>query len=97
MRKPRIPAWQPVETDPDDAEALKALVRGDASEEQQRRAVNWFITKAAGTYDLSFRSDAEGGDRETAFAEGRRFVGLQAVKLINMPGPVLAELRKKHG
>ena len=95
-RKPRDAAWLPVPVDADDAYALKALQDGVASEFQQRRALNWFISKAAMTYDLSFRSDADGGDRETAFAEGRRFVGLQAVKLLNMPAGVLANLRKDN-
>lgn len=74
---------------------MQALHRGDANDTQQKRALDWFISKAAMTYDLSFRSDAEGGDRETAFAEGRRFVGLQAVKLLSLNAAAIGKLRSK--
>lgn len=96
MRKPRDPAWLPVAYEPPDIEALKALSRGQASAEMQARVLKWIIDTACGTYEPSFRSDADGGDRETAFAEGRRFVGLQLVKLINLPPRVAAAMRKPN-
>lgn len=81
-RKPPPGAsWKPAEWDVPDAGAVQALARGEASPEQQRRALDWIITAAGGTYDLSFNPDS---DRATAFAEGRRFVGLQIVKLIKL-------------
>lgn len=61
--------------------AVQALSRGEASPEQQRAALNWLINVAAGTYNQSF---SEAGDRETVFAEGRRFVGLQLVKQLHL-------------
>ena len=67
-----------------DATAFQALARGDAASHLQQRALKWIIERAAGTYDMSYRGEAEGGDRATAFAEGRRFVGLQVVKLLNL-------------
>lgn len=100
---PRPAAWAPVPYSAADVEAVKALQNGTANDEQQRRALAWVINKAAQTYEVSFRSDAEGGDRETAMAEGRRFVGLSLVKLLNMPGDALDALRRqeskeaKHG
>ena len=80
-----------------EVEAIKALTRGEADPFQQKTALDWIINTAAGAYELSFRSDAEGGDRETAFAEGRRFVGMQIVKLVNMPPAIAAKLRKDNG
>lgn len=68
--------------------AIQALVRGDATEQQQKDAVNWIVNVAAGTYNVSF---SEAGDRETAFSEGRRFVGLQIVKLMKLQ---ISALRK---
>lgn len=94
MRKPRDPAWKPVDYELPDIAAVKALARGDANEDQQRRALDWIIKIAAGTYEEPYRSDADGGDRETTFALGRAFVGRQIVKLINMPEKVVAQLRK---
>lgn len=82
--KPKPPAgasWAPVSYEPQDMHAVQALRRGDATPDQQKRALAWIIESAAGTYDLSYRPDS---DRDTAFAEGRRFVGLQLVKLLNL-------------
>ncbi|WP_456389734.1 hypothetical protein [Profundibacter sp.] len=95
--KPRPKAWMPVEYGAPEVEALQALKRGEANEHQQRLALDWIINKAAGTYEISFRSDADGGERETAFAEGRRFVGLQSVKMLAMTGKMIAALRSKNG
>jgi hypothetical protein len=61
--------------------SIQALARGDASPHQQQEALRWVIEAAAGTYDLSFSPES---DRATSFAEGRRFVGLQIVKLLKI-------------
>lgn len=63
-----------------DAAALQALVRGNASTDQQMRAIKWIID-ASGTYDLPYRPDSA---RDTDFACGKQFVGKQIVKLINL-------------
>lgn len=65
--------------------ALKALGGGKARPDQQITALNYIIEALAGTYDLSFRPDDKGGERDTAFAEGRRFVGLQLRRVISTP------------
>lgn len=65
--------------------AIKAVGKGEARPEQQIAALNFIIEAMAGTYDLSFRPDDRGGDRDTAFAEGRRFVGLQLRRVIAQP------------
>ena len=70
------PVWEDA-----DVYALKALQAGTANGDQQKRALDWIITKAAGAYDLSFRS---GDQHDTSFAEGRRSVGLQVIKLVNL-------------
>lgn len=73
-------AWHPVAWDEHQALAIQAVMDGNASSEQQKTAMRWIIEDACGTYDLSFRP-GPGGDRDTVLAEGRRFVGLQIVKL----------------
>lgn len=60
------------------AAAIQALIKGEAAPHQQQDAMNWLINQACGTYNTSF---SELGDRETCFAEGRRYVGNQIVKL----------------
>lgn len=82
--------WMPPAYEIADASAFQALTRGDASPDQQKRVVKWLVHEAARTYDMSFRP-GPGGERDTAFAEGRRFVGLQVVKMVNLD---LALLRR---
>ena len=85
MSKKGAPApWLPASYEPADTGAIKALQAGNANEGQQQRALAWIINTLCGTYDLSFRP-GEGGERETAFAEGKRFVGLQIVKQLKIP------------
>ena len=60
-----------------DAAAIQALLVGTANAEQQRRALDWIIKLAAGTYEFHFYPS----DRETAFALGKASVGQQIVKL----------------
>lgn len=60
------------------AASIQALIKGEATPDQQRGAMHWLINQACGTYNISF---SEIGDRETCFAEGRRFVGTNIVKL----------------
>lgn len=80
-----VPApWLPAPYQPVDTAALHALEAGNASPGQQQRALAWIINVLCGTYDLSYRP-GEGGDRETAFAEGKRHVGLQIVKQLKIP------------
>lgn len=63
------------------AMALQALGHGAADPYQQRLALAYVLSTLSGTDDLSFRPDS---DRETSFAEGRRFVGLQIMKLLKL-------------
>lgn len=70
----------PADYDVPDVAALQALQRGDATADQQRRALVWLVEKAALTYDLEYRTDP----RDHAFCSGRRFVGLQIVKMLKL-------------
>lgn len=69
------PAW-----DKADVGAFQALAKGEATSAQQQRALNWILYQAANVYDLEYRTD----DRAHAFVSGRRFVGLQIVKLLKL-------------
>lgn len=85
IKKTRVPALPPPWTHPPflkaDAAALQALVRGDASPEQQQRAMNWIINEASGTYAVTYRTDP----RDHAFGDGRRFVGQIIVGMLKLP------------
>jgi hypothetical protein len=85
--------WKPSEWEIADAAAIQALGRGTASEEQQKRALQFIVNTLAGTYDGSFRPGPD-GERVTSFAEGKRHVGLQLVKLANIN---LSAFKKQPG
>lgn len=71
-----IPKWENA-----DAYAIQALEKGVASPEQQKRALRWIIERACLTYDFC---DKPEDDRLSAIFDGRRFAGLQIVKLVKI-------------
>lgn len=73
VQSPAVPA----EYELADASAIQALMRGEADEGQQQRALKWIVEVAAGSYQFQYYPS----DRDTAFALGRGFVGQQIVKL----------------
>ena len=81
--------WLPAPYEDEDVYAIRALNAGHASEAQQRRALAWIVS-ASGYYDLAFRPGPD-GDRATAFAEGKRFVGAQIVKMTKVQAPTHAK------
>ena len=80
----------PARYDLADASAFQALQRGEATPDQQRRALDWLVKAAAGTYEFHYYPERPG---DTAFALGRAFVGQQVVKLLNLN---LMSLRREH-
>lgn len=66
--------------------ALKGLSSGTANDAQQKAAIKWVVEELCRTYDLSYRPS---GDRDTVFAEGKRFVGLMLVREINLDTKLL--------
>lgn len=94
LKLPPGAPYAPTPYSVEDVTALQALDSGrDVPAYVAKRALDWIILHCAGTYDLSFRP-GEQGDRETAFAEGRRFVGLQIVKLLKLN---VQQLRQTDG
>ncbi len=76
--------WLPVSPSKADAAAIQAVARGDATGDQQQRALSYIVEILADRNGMSFRSGPDGA-RETDFAEGRRFVGNQIVRLTKLP------------
>lgn len=79
----RLPPWAPYAPaayGKQDVLAVQALATGTASPEQQQHALRYVIEVLSRYYDLSYCPGAEGA-RDTAMAEGRRFVGSQLVLL----------------
>lgn len=75
------PACSPAPYTDLDIQSIQAIAAGVASAGQQKRALDWIINSACGAYELSYRS---GDPHETSFAEGRRFSGLQIVKMLRL-------------
>jgi len=78
---PKAEPWKPSHWDIPDAAAFQALQRGDATEDQQRRALKYLIEMLCGTYDLPYRPASP---RDTDFALGKMWVGQQIVKLLHI-------------
>lgn len=62
------------------ASAIQSCYDGTATPEQQTLAIKGIVEHICGYYDISFRNS----DRETNFAEGKRFVGAQIAKMTNL-------------
>lgn len=77
----KAPPYLKVEWDEADANALKALQRGDADADQQKRALDWILRHAAMIREVTFQP---GMPDASAFAEGRRFVGLTIAQLLTV-------------
>lgn len=81
--QPQAKPYLPCGYTKSDVYAIKALQLGTATPDQQKMALHWIINVCADTYGMSFRPGGVEGQRETDFAEGKRFVGNQIVKLVN--------------
>lgn len=57
--------------------AIQALSRGEASEHQQKLALDWIVKELCKAHDLAFHPD----QRETDFALGKQFIGKQIIKM----------------
>ena len=82
LPKPPAQPWLPTEAEPADVWAVKNIAAGNASEGQQKRFLAFVINQVCRTYDMSFRPGPD-GERATAFAEGRRAVGNELVRMVN--------------
>ncbi len=80
-----IPPWLPVTFVKADASALQAMKRGEATPDQQVRAMEVILGNVCERNGMSWRPGGLEGDRETSFAEGKRFVANQIVRMVNTP------------
>ncbi len=94
--KPKSSApWMPVKYVKADVAALQAMRRGEANADQQQRAMEFILDTICDRNGMSFRPGGAEGARETDFAEGRRFVGNQIVKLTKLPLSKIKEEKAK--
>lgn len=74
-----LPVDQPAPFTPVVKAGMLALSQGQASEHQQKEVFDWLLKEAAGIGAQSFRAN---DPTATAFAEGRRFVAIQMMMLL---------------
>lgn len=64
-----------------DVTSLQALEKGEANEDQQKRALAWIINQASATYQVAWEPDNE---RASSFESGRRYVGLKIIEMLKL-------------
>lgn len=64
-----------------DIRAIKNCWAGDASPHEQRLALQAILYSVARLGDMTYYPDSMGGERDSAFAQGMRHVGLQVQKV----------------
>lgn len=81
----KVPApWVPERFTNAEANAIKMLVSGEASHDQQITAVEFIVRKICGYNDLGYYPD----ERDTAFALGKRFVATEIIKFARITAPM---------
>ena len=76
----------------DVAYAIRGLNAGEATPFQQKLALDWVINEVSRFYDLSFRDNQKHQD----FAEGKRYVAQQIIRVLNMDGQKIAEMKARE-
>lgn len=80
-RKPPRALYFPIWTKLNVA-SIQALAKGTASEGQQQRALRYIVEELCAVYGETFDPVSE---RLSDFAQGRRAVGLEIVKILALP------------
>jgi len=88
--KPRK-IWHPPDYDITIIRAIQGLAEGNASEDMQKRALDWIINAAALTYDEPFQP---GQPDVVNYVLGRRSVGLAIVKMLKLKPDLFREKEK---
>lgn len=83
-------SWLPAKLERGDVMAIKALAAGNANEGQQKRAIECILIDMCGIRDETFNPGLTrdgrkvDGERVSTFLQGRRSVGLQIARCIQM-------------
>lgn len=80
-RSEDYPVWKTVPFRISDAKAIQALANGQADEAQQKRAFKWIVSQAGMLNRSTYQPGGEAADRDSTFAQGRRFIAVQTMRL----------------
>ena len=77
----KVPApWVPELFTNAEANAIKQLIKGEASKDQQITAVEFIVRKICGYNEIGYYPC----ERDTAFAMGKRFVASEIIKFASI-------------
>ncbi len=77
-KKKIVPRWFECEYTPGHVAAAKALMKGAARADQQIEFMKWLVNNACQYNEVAWEAES---DRTSSFEAGRRYVGVQVVKL----------------
>ena len=77
----KIPApYEPLQPPKHIVASIQAVATGTANDSQQKKAMEYIVFQLCDLHGLSYRPNSQ---RDTDFAEGKKFVGLQISKFIH--------------
>lgn len=91
MTTVQLKPWDTVLFEVADAWALQQLGRGEATDEQQKRALKFIIDTLCRAGRTPYYEDPRGGSDGTNVLIGRLFVGNQILRLVNTNIEVLKQ------
>lgn len=80
--------YHPPEYDKTVVIAFQMLQKGEAAPHQQQLVLDYVINNIAHTYDMSYFPESQ---RDTDFAEGKRFVGNEIIKMLKLKVGLIKE------
>lgn len=83
--RPKAHPYEPGDWDENIFMAFRSFYAGKANDGQQHLVWQYiqYLCGVGDYQDLSWRPGGPDGERQTSFAEGKRFVGLQLLKLLH--------------
>lgn len=90
---PKPPPYMQCVFEIPDVSAINALANGTANPDQQKRVFSWLLNDAGAVGSPTFFPGAPDG---SAFAQGRRFVGLCIAQLLSVNTSKLIERVRKR-
>jgi hypothetical protein len=90
MSKSKQLPWEPAEYDAPIVTAVQHLIAGECEPHLQKKFMEWLILECCDTYGMSFRPDDKGGHDAMVFAEAKRYIGNQIIKMSKLKPGVVA-------
>lgn len=83
--------YEPPKYNEQDVIAMQRVFAGEGTKDQQSHVIRFIVENICDAHGMSYRPN----ERDTAFAEGKRFVGLQIAKLCTINLEAVETLKSK--